>query len=549
MDKRKIIGAILGILVFVILMLGVTYAYFAWASPEEENTDINLVVTKDIAKLIVYNKGDDNFGGSSPIPSNDFTGGVSTTIEFWKKPDTTKKLYGQLYMEIMDLIDNNTTGTIDSIELTKVLKWQVTSYTCSDTTNFTHISENNYTCNNNDFSDEVKVLEGSGDFINKMKGDKFPITGDLELNPYPTYYKVYLWIDINKITQENNVLIANESVETEISASASDKIGVYSKTAAETIMALSNGNTWESGASGVYGTNCDSLTGYCNEYRYIGANVNNYVRFNNDMYRIIGVFDENSHGVEGKYLVKLISANSMFSSSWGVKNVVDPIYSNIWTSSTGQSKANLNILLNEYFFNSTSISNSYGICKEWTYFDPGTYRKNNLCNDIVGYGIGEKFQKYIQTVTWYLKGYDWIDFTKNELYECERSGSIVIPNCQSAGTSYATKEKIGLIYASDFMYASGYLDSESVDYGYNNNLFVNQNWLYNYEMWTITHSTESKVYDEIIMDECVWHIDYGGLNISTANESKNVYPVLYLTSSVYIATGDGTFDNPYTLYM
>jgi len=134
-------------------------------------------------------------------------------------------------------------------------------------------------------------------------------------------------------------------------------------------------------------------------------------------------------------------------------------------------------------------------------------------------------------------------------YECERSGSIVIPNCQSAGTSYATKEKIGLIYASDFMYASGYLDSESVDYGYNNNLFVNQNWLYNYEMWTITHSTELKVYDEIIMDECVWHIDYGGLNISTANESKNVYPVLYLTSSVYIATGDGTFDNPYTLYM
>ena len=41
-------------------------------------------------------------------------------------------------------------------------------------------------------------------------------------------------------------------------------------------------------------------------YRYEGKNPNNYIWFNNEYWRIIGVFDSASHGLDGKNLVKII---------------------------------------------------------------------------------------------------------------------------------------------------------------------------------------------------------------------------------------------------
>ena len=83
-----------------------------------------------------------------------------------------------------------------------------------------------------------------------------------------------------------------------------------SATLADTVIALKKGSSWSSGASGVYYTNS-------HEYRYVGADPNNWVKFNNELYRIIGVFDSNSHGVSGKNLVKLIRARKIGAYSWG----------------------------------------------------------------------------------------------------------------------------------------------------------------------------------------------------------------------------------------
>ena len=60
------------------------------------------------------------------------------------------------------------------------------------------------------------------------------------------------------------------------------------------------------GGTGVCATNSyisgDSSTKY-HDYRYRGADPNNYVSFNDDLYRIIGVFDDYTHGVVDQYLV------------------------------------------------------------------------------------------------------------------------------------------------------------------------------------------------------------------------------------------------------
>ena len=69
-----------------------------------------------------------------------------------------------------------------------------------------------------------------------------------------------------------------------ISLTVSKKSYAVGTTLVDTVKALNKGSSWSAGASGVYYTNS-------HEYRYVGAEVNNYVSFNNDLYRIIGVFD------------------------------------------------------------------------------------------------------------------------------------------------------------------------------------------------------------------------------------------------------------------
>ena len=53
-----------------------------------------------------------------------------------------------------------------------------------------------------------------------------------------------------------------------------------------------------------------------NNLRYIGKDPNNYVLFNDELWRIIGIFDKNTHEVEGTELVKIIRNESIGNYSW-----------------------------------------------------------------------------------------------------------------------------------------------------------------------------------------------------------------------------------------
>ena len=322
-------------------------------------------------------------------------------------------------------------------------------------------------------------------------------------------------------------------------------------TAAEKIIKLSQGNYWESGASGVFGTNCesDAEDAYCNEYRYVGAEVDNYVLFNNDLYRVIGVFDENSHGVPGEYLVKLIAANLLSANSYGAYNssATSGTYSNYkndWSGTTTGVAANTNVLLNQFFYNKTKEVTGYSNCTTWTYFYSDTNSKTNDCSDIVGYGIDASVRDYIEEVTWYLKGYSSTSFNKQAFYTCERSEDTVITSCTSGnkgGYANSTKGYIGLMYASDYVYASSYYsstDTTNVGTGYHGN----KNWLYKGHEWTITPDGDSA-------RNAFRVSSYGRLDSSNTYAGYGVRPALYLKSSVSINGGEGTIENPFTLSM
>ena len=317
------------------------------------------------------------------------------------------------------------------------------------------------------------------------------------------------------------------------------------KTAAETIMDLSKGDSWPADLtdSGVYATNSytadDGTTKY-HDYRYIGANVNNWVSFNNDLYRIVGVFDENSHGIEGQYLVKLIMANPIGGYSWGVYNTSNTSgtysdYKNDWTGKATGVKANLNVLLNEYFINKTNTSSTYGACSNWTYFGIDINSRTNDCTDIVGYGIDPKYSGYIEDAIWYLYGSGTAQ-SKQNWYLCERGGNSCISSGYSTGDTSVTS-KVGLMYLSDYLYASGYYsstDTTTQDTYY----FGNKNWLYNGFGWTLTPVSN----DEL----GVWFV-LCDANYYSSDPPMDSHPAFYLKSDVKISGGFGTYNNPYIL--
>ena len=323
-----------------------------------------------------------------------------------------------------------------------------------------------------------------------------------------------------------------------------------STTFADTIMNLASTDACNAGGTGVCATNSYTENGTTkyHDYRFRGADPNNYVSFNNDIYRVIGVFDSNSHGVEGKYLVKLIRSRILGDYSWGIYNTTNTSgtysnYINDWTGNTTGVKANANVLLNEFFYNKTDTSSTYGACSSWTYYYSNNNYKTFACSDIVGHGIDSNLRNYIEEVTWYLKGYKTYSYSKQNFYLCERGLSTDTTNCMSANSGAydaSATSKIGLIYVSDYLYASSYFADTATTT--TSSIYGNKNWLYKGYEWTITPRADSATR--------AFNVDNDGdVNYYYVDLGLGVRPTFYLKSNVNVTGGSGTFDNPYTLSM
>ena len=322
-----------------------------------------------------------------------------------------------------------------------------------------------------------------------------------------------------------------------------------STTFADTIMNLASTDACNAGGTGVCATNSYTENGTTkyHDYRFRGADPNNYVSFNNDIYRVIGVFDSNSHGVEGKYLVKLIRSRILGDYSWGIYNTTNTSgnysgYKNDWTGNTTGVKANANILLNEFFYNKTDTSSTYGACSSWTYYYSNNNYKTFACSDIVGHGIDSNLRNYIEEVTWYLKGYKTYSYSKQNFYLCERGLSTDTTNCMSANSGAydaSATSKIGLMYVSDYLYASSYFADTATSTA-SSNYYGNKNWLYKGYEWTITPRANSA-------DSAFSVSSHGRVYYDYAIDGHGVRPTFYLKSTIGISGGAGTVDNPYTL--
>ena len=256
-----------------------------------------------------------------------------------------------------------------------------------------------------------------------------------------------------------------------------------------------------------------------NGYRYEGKNPNNYIWFNNELWRIIGVFDETSHGVSGQNLVKIIRANSIGGFAWHKSNTND------WTASS------LMNLLNGAYYNAEN-----GTGGEYCYGYGSSVPAN--C-DYTEIGINDIYRSMIKNVTWYLGGHSSTSATTDTLYTAER-GTTVYSGRPTSWTGY-----IGLMYPSDYGYsvlASSCARTTNLD-SYDKATCAGQSWLYgsDYE-WTITPNSSRSAN--------VFFVYYSGtLSNYYAHFGYSARPVLYLDSSVYLYDGNGSVSDPYIIGM
>ena len=246
------------------------------------------------------------------------------------------------------------------------------------------------------------------------------------------------------------------------------------------------------------------------EYRYRGASPKNYLTFNNEVWRIIGIFptDDGTGKIENR--IKLIRNESIEKDFWNSGSDV-----NNWAESALQKK-----------LNSTYLT-----------------------------GLSGEAKLMIDNAKYYLGGYNDYHISSIEMYNYERKvgGSEYYYTYGTYINPANWIGKIGLMYVSDYGYATENCESKALASGVSYSDTTLQkcndtNWLYNLKTgeWLLTPYSKSNAKVYKLFEEGYIQEYYTKYNSSYYN-SQAVRPVLYLKSNVKITGGTGTNANPYTL--
>ncbi len=386
-------------------------------------------------------------------------------------------------------------------------------------------------------------------YVDGVEQDKFPTSCN-----YSTSYKTY----VNGVeTSDSSVVVSCNSVTNTWNLSVNNipsKVKIWFKSnpsAVEYLSSLSSSDLTvdETGDSNV---------------RYIGSNPSNYVSFNNETWRIIGIFDIYDVDDEGNALsthskkLKLIRNDSIGSFSWNSTN------SSV-NSGWGYNDWNTSVLMNE--LNGDYLNTSLSSDPYW--YDAGSLKKNTKFNR--NYVLFADSQELVANVVWNTGAY-----SSDSAYDAEKLSALEVYNAER-GTKVYTGDKINrtatwngkvaLMYYSDYAYASSdsscwknlYKEWKShepdgeTQYFYGNSDCTKNNWLNfvpsgygtsdrNYYIWW-TLTTDSDYSNGVV------YLDSRGFNQNWngSNYAYGIFPTVYLNSNVSFVSGSGTSDDPYVL--
>ena len=319
------------------------------------------------------------------------------------------------------------------------------------------------------------------------------IGSDIRLNPGESItMSIRIWLDINtpntEIGKSFSAKIVTDGVGSEYvepSTGSNYISNIYND--AEKTTVVNNSVNYE------YATSVGMMEDVGGNIRYYGADPNNYVSFNNELWRIIGVFNDIDDGNGNKETrIKIAKNESIGNYQWDDNE-------NEWSTSTLQTYLN------------------------------GTYLN----------GLTSEAQGMVDNAKWNLgSSSTHRGLYANDYYTFERGTTVY------SGRSTEWIGKIALMYPSDYMYAGDLSKCSKDGYNWDTTNCRDTSWLRNTSttQWTLSPLSSSS--------RNIFGVDTSGFVDFNIGYISNFYasrPVLYLASTVEITGGEGTSENPFTL--
>ena len=261
--------------------------------------------------------------------------------------------------------------------------------------------------------------------------------------------------------------------------------------------------------------------------RYYGSDPNNYVRFNNELWRIIGVFGNN---------VKLVRKDSLGSLSWdsSESSINSGGGVNEWSTSA------LKNYLNTMYYGGTSVT-CYNARNKQTTTCP-TNKLNTESKTLIDY------------YTWKTGAIEMSKRTNTPAFYKSERGNVTGKICNGGSACNDTVERttewpgyIGLPYATDYAYASGesICETNMVKQDSSNTYICkNNNWMFKPNTWYWTLSLDA--YPSA--SRGVWLV-HGAGSVANNNAAYGgaIFPAIYLKTDILIKSGTGRSNDPYIL--
>ena len=484
-EKKGLVLSAIAVITLIAVVVGATYAYFQAQGGGSDNTNVNVQTSTtdnlsfQIGGSINLTANQEDFGQDMPNKSGSTTASATLTAN-----NATNNATRNYYV-YLDITDNDFVYTTDDEQAELLLK--ITDPDGAEVITLGSL--------------ERKTSGGVTGFdITTSTGliiiaDNYEITSTGTVTQEWQIEVIFANLDSDQNANTGKTFSANLIIQEEKILTSIADVCTGGETLASCITSLYNERG--EGANGLYlhdgvgtYTNATEEAGD-NSYRYSGSNPNNFVCFgsdsetceNDNLYRIIGAFDDDK---DGNYQIKLIKATSYGSYAW------DSSGNNTWSSAS----------LNTGTLNGTYLS---GL---------GTWASMIVEHD---WEVGGMANSRTNTAKQY--------------YATELGNS--------DGNSITYRAKIGLMYVTDYGYAASGNHWTTVLINYKS--ATDDNWLYlGDNEWLISHTSSNTV-----IAFHVNYTGYVNDYVVTATFA--VRPVFYLASNVAYAGGNGTIDSPIRL--
>ena len=527
LKKKENIIIILMLVVMILAIIGVSWAAFNFS--KQGNTP-NKITTGSIT--MTYTESDNTISLSNALPTTDKTGTTRLKDGEYFDFNVSSEITGEVNINYEISAKEVGDGTIDGsnikLYLTELVDGEEQSLMSPEVYN-EETSENTYT----------------GRPVNEMSLYTSSMNASEE-----HHYRLRMYV-----TEEYNPQGDGGGLTFTVQVNVYGKAGDKPLTGAEMLIKKANPEDLDYNSATdeekkemwTYTHPETEQTEALTDYRYIGADPNNYVQFNDELWRIIGVFTVDDGTGKKEERLKIIRNESIGNYSWDNKDTTtgaETAYGkNNWTD------ARLNYLLNPGYENEPTGGSLYWNSGSGTCY----YGQNNGTTncDFTSTGLKEEARDMIGDTLWYLGGSStYNDVTASMFYERERGTTVYNSSTSPRNTSFVGK--VGLMYPSDYGYATSggsttdrnaCLNKELYNWGSSSFSDCNNNdWLYesSYIQWTLSPRASGSY-------SVVYVLPSGRVANDCAYFSYGVRPVAFLKSEIKIVEGDGSSSNPYIL--